>query len=91
MTKELLDRAAAVPTDVRFFLNELKLHLIITCSIQYVLTKNFLSKLAIDLLNPSFEQEKQTYKLKRLVQSPDTYFMDVKCPGKSLTIPVVAS
>ncbi|KAH8556418.1 40S ribosomal protein S27 [Umbelopsis sp. PMI_123] len=37
--------------------------------------------LAIDLLNPSIEAEKQTHKLKRLVQSPDTYFMDVKCPG----------
>ncbi|KAI8877993.1 40S ribosomal protein S27 [Backusella circina FSU 941] len=37
--------------------------------------------LAIDLLNPTFQHEKQAHKLKRLVQSPDSYFMDVKCPG----------
>ncbi|KAK9764893.1 40S ribosomal protein S27 [Basidiobolus meristosporus CBS 931.73] len=37
--------------------------------------------LAVDLLNPSVEHEKNTHKLKRLVQSPNSYFMDVKCPG----------
>ena len=37
--------------------------------------------LAIDLLNPSAEHEKRSHKLKRLVQSPNSYFMDVKCPG----------
>ncbi|KAJ8661963.1 40S ribosomal protein S27 [Lichtheimia ornata] len=37
--------------------------------------------LAVDLLNPSVEHEKRSHKLKRLVQSPDSYFMDVKCPG----------
>lgn len=37
--------------------------------------------LAVDLLNPSLEHEKQQHKLKRLVQSPNSYFMDVKCPG----------
>ncbi|TFK76834.1 40S ribosomal protein S27 [Pluteus cervinus] len=37
--------------------------------------------LAIDLLNPSPEYEKKLHKLKRLVQSPNSYFMDVKCPG----------
>ena len=37
--------------------------------------------LAIDLLNPSAEHEKRQHKLKRLVQSPNSYFMDVKCPG----------
>ncbi|ORX94229.1 40S ribosomal protein S27 [Basidiobolus meristosporus CBS 931.73] len=37
--------------------------------------------LAVDLLNPTFEHEKNTHKLKRLVQSPNSYFMDVKCPG----------
>ncbi|KAJ1936040.1 40S ribosomal protein S27, partial [Linderina pennispora] len=37
--------------------------------------------LAVDLLNPSLESEKRQHKLKRLVQSPDSYFMDVKCPG----------
>lgn len=38
--------------------------------------------LAIDLLNPSVEAEKKKHKLKRLVQSPNSYFMDVKCPGQ---------
>ncbi|KAL8279929.1 hypothetical protein RQP46_007779 [Phenoliferia psychrophenolica] len=37
--------------------------------------------LAIDLLNPSAATTEQTHKLKRLVQSPNSYFMDVKCPG----------
>ncbi|KAI9031205.1 putative 40S ribosomal protein S27 [Hyaloraphidium curvatum] len=37
--------------------------------------------LAVDLLNPSVESEKRKHKLKRLVQSPNSYFMDVKCPG----------
>ncbi|CAG8739665.1 16341_t:CDS:2, partial [Acaulospora colombiana] len=37
--------------------------------------------LAVDLLNPSLEAEKSRHKLKRLVQSPNSYFMDVKCPG----------
>ncbi|OJA19002.1 hypothetical protein AZE42_00342, partial [Rhizopogon vesiculosus] len=37
--------------------------------------------LAIDLLNPSQEHERRQHKLKRLVQSPNSYFMDVKCPG----------
>jgi len=37
----------------------------------------------VDLLNPSYENQKQTHKLKRLVQAPNSYFMDVKCPGCS--------
>ena len=37
--------------------------------------------LAVDLLNPLESTEKQTHKLKRLVQSPNSYFMDVKCSG----------
>ena len=35
----------------------------------------------MDLLNPTYEQEQSQHKLKRLVQSPNSYFMDVKCPG----------
>ncbi|KAH0830474.1 hypothetical protein J3R83DRAFT_1920 [Lanmaoa asiatica] len=42
---------------------------------------NFHQPLAIDLLNPSAEHERRQHKLKRLVQSPNSYFMDVKCPG----------
>jgi len=37
--------------------------------------------LAIDLLNPTPAAEARRHKLKRLVQSPNSYFMDVKCPG----------
>ncbi|CAH8384931.1 unnamed protein product [Eruca vesicaria subsp. sativa] len=32
----------------------------------------------IDLLNPPAELEKRKHKLKRLVQSPNSFFMDVK-------------
>ncbi|KAI5395045.1 40S ribosomal protein S27-B [Lathyrus oleraceus] len=35
----------------------------------------------IDLLNPPVELEKRKHKLKRLVQSPNSFFMDVKCKG----------
>lgn len=34
-----------------------------------------------DLLHPAAADEKRKHKLKRLVQSPNSYFMDVKCPG----------
>ncbi|KAI8852525.1 ribosomal protein S27-domain-containing protein [Chytridium lagenaria] len=34
-----------------------------------------------DLLNPLESTERRRHKLKRLVQSPNSYFMDVKCPG----------
>lgn len=37
--------------------------------------------LAKDLLHPSIEEERRKHKKKRLVQSPNSYFMDVKCPG----------
>jgi small subunit ribosomal protein S27e len=37
--------------------------------------------LARDLLHPSIEDERRKHKKKRLVQSPNSYFMDVKCPG----------
>ncbi|KAK8735733.1 hypothetical protein OTU49_005289, partial [Cherax quadricarinatus] len=37
--------------------------------------------LAKDLLHPSPIEEKRKCKLKRLVQHPNSYFMDVKCPG----------
>merc|ERR1712110_333856 len=37
--------------------------------------------LAIDLLHPSMANEKAKHKKKRLVQSPNSFFMDVKCPG----------
>lgn len=34
-----------------------------------------------DLLYPSAQSEARKHKLKRLVPKPDSYFMDVKCPG----------
>ncbi len=37
--------------------------------------------LARDLLHPSIDEERRKHKKKRLVQSPNSYFMDVKCPG----------
>uniref|UniRef100_A0A672UZI4 40S ribosomal protein S27 n=1 Tax=Strigops habroptila TaxID=2489341 RepID=A0A672UZI4_STRHB len=38
-------------------------------------------QLAKDLVHPSAEDERRKHKKKRLVQSPNSYFMDVKCPG----------
>jgi small subunit ribosomal protein S27e len=35
----------------------------------------------IDLLHPPAELEKQRHKLHRLVEAPNSYFMDVKCQG----------
>jgi len=35
----------------------------------------------IDLLHPCPEEEAKKHKLKRLIQAPNSYFMDVKCPG----------
>ena len=37
--------------------------------------------LAKDLLHPIPAEERKRHKLKRLVQSPNSFFMDVKCPG----------
>jgi small subunit ribosomal protein S27e len=37
--------------------------------------------LAVDLLNPTAENQARSHKLKRLVQNPNSFFMDVKCPG----------
>jgi small subunit ribosomal protein S27e len=34
-----------------------------------------------DVRYPSAAAEKKKHKLKRLIQSPNSYFMDVKCPG----------
>jgi small subunit ribosomal protein S27e len=35
----------------------------------------------MDLLNQSAAATASQHKLKRLVQSPNSFFMDVKCPG----------
>merc|ERR1712179_51297 len=39
--------------------------------------------LAVDLLNPSLASEKAKHKKRRLVQSPNSYFLDVMCPAQS--------
>ena len=39
-------------------------------------------QLARDLLHPDPKTERRKCKLKRLVPHPNSYFMDVKCPGK---------
>ncbi|VDP94043.1 unnamed protein product [Echinostoma caproni] len=46
--------------------------------------------LAVDLLHPTLREEKRKCKLKRLVPSPNSFFMDVKCPG-CLKIQIVFS
>ena len=32
-----------------------------------------------DLLNPTFENQKRSHKLKRIVKAPNSYYVDVKC------------
>merc|ERR1711957_469926 len=39
------------------------------------------SKMDIDLLHPDAKEERGKHKLKRMIQSPNSFFMDVKCPG----------
>ena len=41
----------------------------------------------IDLLNYDPIAEEKLHKLKRFVQTPNSYFMDVKCPAcKAITV-----
>ena len=42
----------------------------------------------MDLLNPDPTQEEHVHKLKKLVQAPNSFFMDVKCKvtGEIITI-----
>lgn len=37
--------------------------------------------LAVDLLNPPASVHARTHKLKKIVPEPNSFFMDVKCPG----------
>lgn len=46
-----------------------------------VLILIILLQLAKDLLHPTPIEERRKHKLKRLVQHPNSFFMDVKCPG----------
>merc|ERR1712093_101690 len=40
-----------------------------------------MGKRSADLLYPTHEEESRRHKLKRLVQAPNSFFMDVKCLG----------
>ena len=46
-----------------------------------MVSRAFPLQLSKDLLHPTPEEERTKHKLKRLVQSPNSFFMDVKCPG----------
>ncbi|XP_050542555.1 40S ribosomal protein S27-like [Daktulosphaira vitifoliae] len=37
--------------------------------------------LAKSILHPTVNDDQQCHKLKRLVPRPNSYFMDIKCPG----------
>lgn len=41
-----------------------------------------------DLLQPTHQSQQQSHKLKRLIPTPNSYFMDVKCGGCSETATV---
>lgn len=41
-------------------------------------------------MHPSLTKERAKHKKKRLVQSPNSYFMDVKCVGKDCTVHFIA-
>lgn len=57
-------------------------NIVVDCCFPFQATVTWhLQRLAKDLLNPSSEEEKRKHKKKRLVQCPNSYFMDVKCPG----------
>ena len=34
-----------------------------------------------DLLHPTYEEQKNAHKLKRIIPTPNSYFMDVRCGG----------
>jgi len=55
-----------------------------------IINKTLSKKMEIDLLNVDPIEEEGLHKLKRLVQSPNSFFMDVKCP-KCKAINVVFS
>merc|ERR1739838_983962 len=44
-------------------------------------TVTFTMPLSQDLLHPSAAEEQRKHKKKRLAPSPNSFFMDVKCPG----------
>ena len=58
-----------------------KLHCFTACCNSHIFAFNVSRDIQPDLLQPTKRAEKRKYKTKRLVQSPNSFFMDVKCPG----------
>merc|ERR1712062_7257 len=63
---------------VKIFLHYLLSYTVSTLSTEL---KGLKIPLARELLLPLAKDERRRHKLKRLVQHPNSYFMDVKCPG----------
>lgn len=69
------------PKTMRPNLNKLLIKYFITFLLKRLNFFFAILQLAKDLLHPLPAEEKRKHKLKRLVQHPNSYFMDVKCPG----------
>lgn len=52
---------------------------------KFIIIHCIICDMEADLLHPQYEDEKQKHKLKRLIQAPNSYFMDVKCQGCNST------
>ncbi len=52
-----------------------------SCSPSALQANAFTQALAIDILNPPPERQARTHKLKKIVPEPNSFLMDVKCPG----------
>merc|ERR1712193_2925 len=66
-------------------IKNIKLHIVtdikLLSTVRNNKTKTNKMPLFKDLSHPSAEEEKNIHKFSRLVPSPNSYFMDVKCPG----------
>lgn len=51
------------------------------CSLSLCVCLNGIESMPVDLLKPSASVEQSKHKLKRLIQSPNSSFWDVKCSG----------
>ena len=65
----------AKPLPCHAHLPDTMLHII------YPLSLTNIQALAVDLLNRPAEVQARTHKLKKVVPEPNSFFMDVKCPG----------
>lgn len=65
--------------------NTIQIHTHIIPNTQFIINHikqlQKINEMTVDLLNPSLLTEVQTHKLKRIVPSPNSFFMDIKCPG----------